>query len=92
LLQTLLLLLLLLFETTYQSRCRFGTQHNGISTVVYGGCDVRRFGAGRRGTLDHGFQHLRGNDDRLALLPALVDDVLLEDRNVLWWAFDSQIL
>jgi pyruvate kinase len=47
-------------------RGRFSRQHHRIRPVINGGGDIGGFGAGRRGRADHRFQHLGGDNDRLA--------------------------
>ena len=44
----------------------FGRQHDGVGAVEHGGRDVRHLGAGRHRRVDHRFEHLRRDDDRLA--------------------------
>ena len=60
-----------------------GRQHHGIGTLVDGGGDVRRFGAGGRRRPDHGVEPLGGDDHRLAGLAAVVDDLALQHGHVL---------
>jgi len=59
--------------------------------VVDGVGDVGGLGAGGAWVLDHGFEHLRGSDDGLAVLGCAADDVLLDGGNFFWREFDAEI-
>ena len=65
------------------ARRRLGREHHSVRAVVDGRCDIRRFGASRRGRLDHRLQHLRGDDDGLARHAAGTHDALLDRWNLL---------
>ena len=58
-------------------------KHNRTGTVVDGVGHIGRFGPGGAGILDHGIQHLRGRDHLLARRIDLVDNHLLDNRNLL---------
>mmetsp|Transcript_15710 Transcript_15710/g.32480 ORF Transcript_15710/g.32480 Transcript_15710/m.32480 type:complete len:436 (-) Transcript_15710:247-1554(-) len=74
-----------------QSCCGFGAQHNGISTIINSSCNIGGFGSSGRWALNHRFQHLCGDDNRLSLLSAFINDRLLQDWNILRRAFYSKI-
>ena len=69
----------------------FRRQHDRVGAVIDGGGHVRRLGAGGRGRMDHGIQHLGGDHHRLAGGAAGLDDALLQDRHGLGRAFHAQI-
>ena len=69
----------------------FGGQHNRVCTLVYGGGYVRSFGAGRGRGVDHAFQHMGGNDDRLAERPGHANDFALDDGDLFQRQFNPQI-
>ena len=53
--------------------------------------DIAHLGSCRPGLKRHGFQHLRGNDNRHASLQGFVDDLLLNDRDVLKRNFHAEV-
>ena len=57
-------------------------EHNAVSSIENGVGDVRSFGPGAPGLLDHRLQHLGGADHRLAGLVALGDHLLLGDEHL----------
>ena len=55
----------------------FRRQHHRIRALEHGGGDVGNLRARRRGRIDHGFQHLRGDDHGLSRPPRRARDLLL---------------
>ena len=68
-----------------------GAEHDRVGAVVDRCGDVRDLGTRRRRTLDHRFQHLRGDDDRLGRGAAPARQPLLDRRQHLDRKFDAQI-
>ncbi len=71
--------------------CRFRRQHDGVRTFEHGRGNVRHFSAGRNRRRDHAFQHLRGNDNRLAGAAAGAGQLLLQARNGFQRHFHAQV-
>ena len=65
------------------ARGRFGRQHHRVGAVVDRGGHVRGFGARGHRRADHRFEHLRGDDHRLAQPAAGAHDALLDRRHLL---------
>mmetsp|Transcript_8439 Transcript_8439/g.28964 ORF Transcript_8439/g.28964 Transcript_8439/m.28964 type:complete len:566 (+) Transcript_8439:192-1889(+) len=58
-------------------------QHHRVGSLPDRDGDVRDLGPRGRRVIDHGLQHVGGHDDRLAQLPAGLDDPLLQDGDLL---------
>eukprot|EP00968_Pinguiococcus_pyrenoidosus_P022942 scaffold3474_cov246-Pinguiococcus_pyrenoidosus.AAC.17 len=58
--------------------CGLSGKHDRVSAVVDRRGDVGCLGAGGRGVVDHGLEHLRRDDDGLPDLAAGTDDALLD--------------
>ena len=69
----------------------FGRQHDGVRAVVDGGGHVGGLGARGHGALDHGFQHLRGDDHRLAGAAAAAHGALLDRGHLFGRQFHAQV-
>ena len=69
----------------------FAGEHHGVGAVVDGVGDVGDLGARGARILDHRLQHLRGRDDRLAVLGGAANDVLLNGGNLFRRNFHAQI-
>ena len=72
-------------------RRSFGRKHDRVGTIVNRIGYVGYLGAGGGRAFDHAFQHLRGDDHRLARSSCLVDDLLLQRRNFLRLQFHAQV-
>lgn len=70
---------------------RFTAQHHGVHPLIDRIGHVADFGPGRPRMLDHRMKHLRGDDDGLFALDALLDEQPLRDRNPLGRNLDAQI-
>ena len=70
---------------------RFRRQHHRVGALVDGGGDVGDFRARRHRRIDHRFQHLRGDDHRLAGLAAGPRHLLLHGRHFLQRHFHAEI-
>ena len=66
-------------------------EHDGVGAVEDGVGDVGCFGAGRSGCADHGFEHLRGDDDGLGLVAAAFDGSFLHHGDVFEGEFDAEV-
>ena len=73
------------------ARRQFRRQHDGVGAVENGGGDVGDFGARRHRARDHRFQHLRGDDDRLAGAAAGARHFLLHAGDFFQRHFDAEI-
>ncbi len=73
------------------ARGGFGREHDRIRAFEDGRRDVGNFGAGRNRRRDHRFQHLRGNDHRLAGAAAGADQLLLDAGNRFKRHFDTEV-
>ena len=69
----------------------FRRQHDGIGALEDGGRDIRYLRARRHRRGDHRFEHLRGDDDRLAETARDARDPLLQPGHFLDWHFDAEI-
>ena len=70
---------------------RFRRQHDRVGAVEDGGGDVGDFGARRHRARDHRFQHLRGDDDRLAGAAAGARHFLLHAGHFFQRHLDAEI-
>ena len=68
-----------------------GGEHEGVGAVPDGVGDVGGFGAGRSLALDHGFEHLGGDDDGQEGASGGFDDAPLEDGNLGRPGFDAEV-
>ena len=66
-------------------------EHDGRGAIVDGVCHVGGFRTGGTGVMDHGFQHLGGGDDLLAVFVGFFDEAFLEDGNVLKGNFHAHV-
>ena len=78
-------------STGYLPAADLGGEHDGVGAVVDGVGDVGGFGAGGARVVDHGFEHLGGGDDGLAILGGAADDVLLDGGDFFGRDFDAEI-
>ena len=78
-------------STGYLPAAGFAGEHDGGGAVVDGVGDVGGFGAGGPRILDHGFEHLGGGDDGLAIFSRAANDVLLDGGNFLGRNFDAEV-
>src|SRR5438876_5779979 len=69
----------------------FAGEHDRVGLLEYGIGDVGHLGAGRHRVLDHRLQHVRGDDDRLAVPDAGLDGSALDDRQFFVGTFDTEI-
>src|SRR5512133_2191724 len=56
----------------------FAGKHDGVHTVENGIGDIRDFGTGRGGGLNHALQHLRGYNYRCSMIMAGADNLFLQ--------------
>ena len=70
---------------------RFRRQHDRVGAVENGGGDVGDFSAGRHRARDHRFQHLRGDDHRLAGAAAGARHFLLHAGHFFQRHFDAEV-
>ena len=70
---------------------RLRRQHDGVGALEDGGGDVGDFGAGRHRRGDHRFQHLGGDDHRLAGAAGGAGDLLLDAGHALERHLDAEI-
>ena len=68
-----------------------GRQHDRVGAFEDGGRDVRDLGAGRHRRGDHRFQHLRGDDHRLAGAAGGAGDLLLDAGHLLERHLDAEV-
>ena len=57
-------------------------EHEAVAAVEHGVGHIGSLGARGAEVLDHALHHLRGDDHRLGLLDAFLDDLLLDDRHL----------
>ncbi len=69
----------------------FGRQHHRVAALEDGGCHVRHLGAGRHRRGDHRFEHLGGDDHRLAGAAAGTGDLLLDAGHALERHLDTKV-
>ena len=70
---------------------RLAGEHDGIRTIEDGVADIGDLSARRARVALHGVEHLRSDDDRLASLVALADDLFLDQRNVLGRNLNAEV-
>ena len=70
---------------------RFGRQHHRVAALEDGGGDVGHLGAGRHRRGDHRFEHLGGDDHRLAGAAAGAGDLLLDAGHALQRHLDAEV-
>ena len=69
----------------------FGRQHHRVAAFEDGGGDVGHLGAGRHRRGDHRFEHLGGDDHRLAGAAAGAGDLLLDAGHALQRHLDAEV-
>ena len=70
---------------------RLARKHDGIRTIEDGVADIGDLSTRRARVALHGVEHLRSDDDRLASLIALADDLFLDQRNVLGRDLNAEV-
>jgi len=66
-------------------------EHDTVRSIEDGVGDIRSFGTGRAGSVDHGLEHLSSSDNGLGSEVGLLNHPLLGDENFLWGNFHTKI-
>ena len=70
---------------------RLAGEHDGIRTIEDGVADIGDLSTRRTRVALHGVEHLRCDDDRLAGLVALTDDLFLDQRDILCRDLNAEV-
>ena len=71
--------------------CGFAGKHDAVGAIIDGICNVGNLSTGGARIADHGIKHLSCRDNRLVRRIALLDDGLLDVRNLSCRNLDAQI-